>query len=375
MTGMLRIGLIGAGYMGKAHSIGLQLVRTAFQPPLVPVCEMICSTTEEGAAAHAAAWGWNRSTADWRSLVADPAVDAVIIATPPRTHLAMATEALRLGKPVFCEKPLGCDPAESRAMVEAAEEAGVATMVGFNYIRTPASQLAKQIIDAGEIGEVIQVTAEHVEDYLHDPLVPASWRTRIATGTEAGALGDVGPHIVNACLRLVGPIESLVADLNIVRATRPGPKGEERVENDDQGQMLLRFASGATGSLSFSRVAAGRKMGYTYRITGTKGALAFDQENQNELWLYDAARPAARQGFQRLLTGPAHPDYLAFNQGVGHGTGYNEQIVIEARDFLEAVATGRPIWPTFRDGWEVDRVTAAALRSARERAWVRIADM
>ena len=166
-----------------------------------------------------------------------------------------------------------------------------------------------------------------------------------------------------------------MADLNIVRATRPGPEGEERVENDDQGQMLLRFANGATGSLSFSRVAAGRKMGYTYRITGTRGALAFDQENQNELWLYDAARPAARQGFQRLLTGPAHPDYLAFNQGVGHGTGYNEQIAIEARDFLEAVATGRPVWPTFRDGWEVDRVTAAALRSARDRAWVRIADM
>jgi predicted dehydrogenase len=103
MTGMLRIGLIGTGYMGKAHTIGLQMVRAAFQPPLVPVCEMICSTTEEGAAAHAEAWGWNRSTADWRALVADPAVDAVIIATPPRTHLAMATEALRLGKPVFCE--------------------------------------------------------------------------------------------------------------------------------------------------------------------------------------------------------------------------------------------------------------------------------
>jgi predicted dehydrogenase len=117
-------------------------------------------------------------------------------------------------------------------------------------------------------------------------------------------------------------------------------------------------------------VAAGRKMGYTYRITGTKGALAFDQENQNELWLYEAGKPAERRGFQRLLMGPAHPDYLAFSQGVGHGTGYNDQIVIEARDFLRAIGEGKPIWPTFRDGYKADLVVDAALRSMQERGWV-----
>src|ERR1700750_653597 len=125
--------------------------------------------------------------------------------------------------------------------------------------------------------------------------------------------------------------------------------------------MLLRFANGATGSISFSRMAAGRKMGYTYRITGTRGALYFDQEDQNALWLYDASREPARRGFQKLLIGPPPPGHLAFNMGFGHGTGYNDTIVIEMRAFLRAVETGESVWPTFRDGYEVDRVVAAAL--------------
>ena len=252
----VRVGLIGAGYMGKAHTIALQSVGAIFETGLRPVCDMIATSTEAGAAEHAARWGWKRSTGSWRALVDDPDIDAVIIATPPRTHLEMVLACVAAGKPVLCEKPLGCDPVESLRMVEAIEKAGLANMVGFNYIRTPASQLAKQIIASGEIGEVIQVTAEHVEDYLHDAALPASWRTRIATGTEAGALADVAPHIINACLRLVGPISSLVADTQIIHATRPGPAGTETIENDDQGQMLLRFANGASGSLSFSRVAA-----------------------------------------------------------------------------------------------------------------------
>ncbi|MDX8121895.1 Gfo/Idh/MocA family oxidoreductase [Janthinobacterium sp. GMG2] len=366
----INIGLIGAGYMGKAHTIAYKAVRGIFPTALNPVCECISTSSAEGAARSAQELGWNRSTGDWRTLVNDRAIDAIIVATPPATHKDIVLAALALGKPVFCEKPLGMTAAESLQLAQAAEAAGVANMVGYNYIRTPASQLARQIIESGEIGEIIHVAAEHVEDYLHDPRAPASWRTREATATRAGALADVGSHLLNLALRLGGPVDSLVADMNTVHAQRQGPAGMEAVENDDQGNVMLRFASGALGALTFSRVAAGRKMGYTYRITGTKGALAFDQEDQNALWLYDAGRPAQRQGFQRLLMGPAHPDYLAFSQGAGHGTGYNEQIVIEARDFLQAIASGQPVWPTFRDGYEVDRLIAAALRSAKERSWI-----
>lgn len=366
----LHVGMIGAGYMGKAHSIALHSVRSIFQTELAPVCELLATSNAESAALAADALGWRRSSGDWRSVVLDPQIDAVIIATPPHTHQEMVLAALAHGKHILCEKPLGASAAQSLQLAQAAEQAGVANMVGYNYIRTPASQLARQIIEAGEIGEIIHVAAEHVEDYLHDPAKPASWRTRAATATRAGALADVGSHAINAVLRLAGPVAALAADINIVHGQRPGPHGMEAVENDDQGNVLLRFASGARGALTFSRVAAGRKMGYTYRITGTKGAIAFDQEDQNALWLYDAGRPPERQGFQRLLMGPAHPDFLAFSQGAGHGTGYNDQIVIEARDFLQAVATGQAVWPTFRDGYEVDRVIETALQSAQEGSWI-----
>jgi predicted dehydrogenase len=114
-------------------------------------------------------------------------------------------------------------------------------------------------------------------------------------------------------------------------------------------------------------------MGYAYEVHGTKGAIRFDQEDQNALWLFLADGPEAERGFRKILTGPAHPDYLAFCQGPGHGTGYQDQIIIEARDFLQAIETGRPLWPTFRDGLAVWDVVEAAFASARTRSWSPVA--
>ena len=368
----LGVGVVGTGYMGKAHSVALKAVATVFNTGLRPVCEMICATTEAGAAAKAAEFGFKRSTADWRRLVDDPAVEAVVIASPQRTHREIALAAIAAGKPVFCEKPLGENLDDSEAMTAAADAAGVVNMVGFNYIRTPASQLAREMIEGGEIGRLVHLRAEHTEDFLFDSQTPADWRTREAA---SGALGDLSPHIINAALRLAGPIESLVADLQTVHETRPGPDGPEQVVNEDQGHFLCRFETGAMGSLTFSRVATGRKMGYAYEIYGTEGALRFDQEDQNALWLYEGKAPAGRAGYRKILTGPDHPDYVAFCLGPGHGTGYNDQIIIEARDFLRAIETGEAVWPTFRDGCEVNRVVAAIARSHRDRCWVRIDDL
>jgi len=365
----IRFGVIGTGYMGKAHALALKSVATVFDTPLRPVCEMVCATSEGGAAEKARAFGFNRSTADWHVLVGDPDIDAVAIASPQWTHRDIALAALAHGKPVFCEKPLGENLDDSRAMVEAARSAQVANMVGFNYIRTPASQLARDIIATGEIGRVISVQAEHTEDFLAGEDTPADWRTRHIS---AGTMGDLAPHIINAVLRLVGPVASLVADIETVFPERPGPDGPVTVNNDDQANVLVRFETGAMGSLTISRVAAGRKMGYAYAITGTKGAIRFDQEDQNVLWLYDMNAPKGRQGFKKILAGPDHPDYLPFLQGPGHGTGYNEQITIEMRDFLTAIATGEAVWPTFADGHEVNRVVEAARLSHGERRWVRM---
>lgn len=363
------IGIVGAGYMGKAHAVAMSAVGPVFGTALRPSLEMICTRSETGAAEKARALGFRSSTADWRKLVAAPEVEAVVIASPQDTHRDIALAAFALRKPVFCEKPLGLGLAQSREMTEAAERCGCVNMTGFNYVRTPATQLARQIVSSGEMGRITYFRGEHTEDFLADPAFHASWRTR---GRSSGNMGDLSPHIVNAALTLIGPIDSLIAEIETVHKTRSGASGPEEVTNDDQAQIICRFANGVLGSIYVSRIATGRKMGYAYEIFGTGGAIRFDGEDQNTLWLYKGEADPARQGYTRILTGPAHPDYKAFCLGAGHGTGYQDQIIIEARDFLEAIAAGKPAWPTFRDGMLVNQTIEAAWLSNAERRWVKV---
>jgi predicted dehydrogenase len=360
------VGIVGGGYMGKAHAVAMASVAAVFDTALRPTLEVICTTTEAGAADKARQFGFKRSTSDWRVLVDDPAVQAIVIASPQQTHCEIALAAFALGKHVLCEKPLGLNLAESRTMLSAAETSGCIHMVGFNYIRTPASQLARQIIARGEIGDITFLRAEHTEDFLADASMPGDWRTQ---GRANGNMGDLAPHIVNAALALAGPITSLVADIATVHKTRGGVA----VNNDDQSAIMCRFESGAMGQLFISRVATGRKMGYAYEIYGTKGSIRFDQEDQNALWLFRADGPEDRRGFAKILTGPLHPDYKPFCLGPGHGTGYQEQIIIEARDFLQAIHEGKPKWPSFRDGMIVNQIIEASWQSHEGRCWVDIA--
>ncbi len=362
------IGIVGGGYMGKAHAVAMAAVGAVFETALRPRLEMVCATSDASAERYRTAYGFNRATTDWRVLVSDPAVEAVIIASPQSTHREIAEAAFALGKPVLCEKPMGASLDESIAMVAAAEDAGAINMTAFNYIRTPASQYARQLIADGVIGDVTWFRGEHTEDFLADPTAPATWRT---TGVANGTMGDLAPHMLNAALALIGPIKSLIAEVETVHTDRPGGT----VTNDDHGQMMCRFENGAMGAMYFSRIATGRKMGYAYEITGTKGAIKFDQEDQNAIWLYQMDGPEAQRGFTKILTGPAHPDYLPFCQGPGHGTGYQDQIIIEEKDFLEAIAAGQNKWPTFRDGMEVNKIVAAALTSSDAKAWVNVTDI
>ncbi len=354
------IGIIGGGYMGKAHSVAMAAVGAVFDTALRPRLEMIAAASEDSAEGYRKAFGFARATADWRALVADEKVEAIVIATPQKFHREIAEAAFALGKPVMCEKPMGSSLDDAKAMVKAAE--GHINMVGYNYIRTPATQYARKLLSEGAIGDVTYFKAENAEDFLADPNLPATWRT---DGIANGCIGDLAPHLFNMALALMGPIDKLVAELETVHKDRPGGT----VTNDDQVQMMVRFKSGVMGHLFSSRVATGRKMGYAYEIYGTKGAIRFDQEDQNAIWLYKSEGPDAARGFTKILTGPEHPDYLPFCQGPGHGTGYQDQIIIEAKDFLEAIHTGNNIWPTFEDGLSVIKVTEAALKSAESGQW------
>jgi len=363
------IGLVGGGYMGKAHAVALSAVGAVFDTALRPRLEVIAATSQASAERYARAYGFARAARDWQDLVADPKVEAVVIASPQTTHRAIAEAAFAAGKPVFCEKPLGASLEDARAMVAAAEASGLPNMIGFNYVRTPATQFVRRLLAEGAIGRVTWFRGEHTEDFLSDPELPATWRT---SGRANGCMGDLAPHPINCMLALMGPVAELSARIETLHPTRPGPEGPVAVDNDDHAQMMLRFASGAMGHLYISRTATGRKMGYAYEIHGTKGAIRFDQEDQNSVWLYRAEGPEATRGFTRVLTGPEHPDYLAFCQGPGHGTGYQDQIIIEARDFLLAIETGKPVWPTFRDGLAVSQIVETAFRSSELGQWIAV---
>jgi predicted dehydrogenase len=360
------IGLVGGGYMGKAHAVAFAAVGAVFNTALRPRLELIAASNLASAERYRAAYGFARAAEDWRAVVADPRVDAIVIASPQETHRGIAEAAFAAGKPVFCEKPLGASLADAQAMVAAAEASGLPNMIGFNYVRTPATQFVRQLLADGAIGQVTWFRGEHTEDFLSDPDAPATWR---CTGRANGCMGDLAPHMINCALALMGDMAEVSARIETLHPTRPGPDGLVTVENDDHAQMMVRFASGVMGHLYFSRAATGRKMGYAYEIHGTKGAIRFDQEDQNAVWLYRTDGPDATRGFTKILTGPAHPDYLPFCQGPGHGTGYQDQIIIEARDFLHAIHTDQPVWPTFRDGLAVAQVIETAFAASADGRW------
>ena len=360
------IGIVGGGYMGKAHSVAFSAVAGVFQTSLRPRLVTICAQTEANAELYRKAYGFEKGTADWKNLIDDPAVEAIVIASPQHTHHDIAVAALNAGKPVLCEKPLGVSLKQSRSMVAAAEAAGVANMVGFNYIRTPASQQIRKFLTEGRIGTLTWFRGEMTEDFFADPMI-GGWR---AQGIANGTMGDLAPHMINAAHAMMGPIKSLSASVETVHKVRDGLE----VTNDDQAQMMCYFENGAQGHMFFSRVATGRKMGYAYEIHGTKGHIRFDQEDQNALWLYTSEGPESERGFRKILTGPAHPDYLPFCQGPGHGTGYQDQIIIEAKDFLTAISENCTIWPSFAEGMEVNRIVTAALDSSAKKTWVNVRD-
>ena len=371
----LSIGLIGGGFMGRAHTLAFRAAAAVFSLPRAPHFEIVADATDELAQATAANLGFDRATGDWRQLVGDPAVDLVDIATPNVLHKPMSLAAIAAGKHVYCEKPLAPTADDAKAMVEAADAAGVKTFVGFNYLKNPIAALARDIVRSGEIGEVVNFRGIHAEDYMADPTTPFSWRLDPASGP--GALGDLGSHLISMARFLVGDIVSVCGQLETVVKERPVRAGQpetQSIDQDDQARALVRFANGAGGVIEASWVAAGRQMQLAYEITGTRGAIAFTQERMNELKLYTAGQPAGRDGFKTITAGPDHPPYGEFCPAPGHQLGFNDMKTIEVRDLVEALADERQAWPDFREAWQVQRVIDAVMAAATEQRWIEITD-
>lgn len=367
------IGVIGTGFMGRAHALAYSAAASIFPLKLRPELEMVAdNNVEAGRKAHAQL-GFKRVTANWKELVGDPAVGLVSITTPNILHREMALAAIAEGKPVHCEKPLAPTADDARVMMEAAEAKGVPTQAGYNYIKNPLLGMARDMIMGGELGEITGFRGIHAEDYMADPEAPFSWRLDAAGG--AGAIADIGSHIIGMARFLLGPITELIADLETVVTSRPvapGAKERREVKVDDIARLTVRFARGCRGSIEANWLATGRNMNLGFEISGSKGALVFNQEHFNELHYFKTGGEGRHRGFTRIEAGPAHDPYGLFCVAPGHQIGFNDLKTIEAADFLNAVAGGSQKGPDFREAWEIQKVVDTAVRSSRQKSWLAV---
>jgi predicted dehydrogenase len=383
----VNVGVIGAGFMGKAHSLAYAAMPMFFWPaPAMPHRRIIAEVNDELAQDAARRFGYDEGTSDWRKVVEHPDVQLVDIATPNDSHPEIAIAAAEAGKHVLCEKPLARTATEARAMLDAVERAGVVHMVAFNYRRTPAVALARKLIDEGAIGKVLNFRGTYLQDWSNDPDLPLSWRfSREVAGS--GAIGDIATHVIDFARYLAGDIDAVNAMTQRYIHDRPiqqggadqlagaakqsdAPRGP--VDVDDEVMTMLRFSSGAVGSIEATRAAHGRKNYLTFEVHGETGTLAFDYERRDELRFYSTADEADRQGFRTILTGPAHP----YGDGLwpipGLGVGYGETKIAECHDLMKAIAEGTAASPSFADGYRIALISDAILASAEQGSWVTV---
>lgn len=366
----LRIGLIGTGFMGKAHVFGFASAQKVFDLPFQIELHTVADVTQEAAERAASDFGFRHAAGDWRKLVENPEIDLIDITAPNALHKEMALAAIAAGKHVYCEKPLAPLAADAREMAEAATAKGIKTQVGFNYLCNPMLRLAREMIASGELGEIRGYRGLHAEDYMADANGPFTFRHDPAGG---GALADIGSHALATAEFLLGPISAVMGDCITMIAERPDGKGGTRkIEVDDVGRAFIRFANGAQGSIEGNWIATGRKMQHDFEVYGTKGALAFTQERFNELHFYSTEDMAGRRGFRRIEAAPDHAPYGRFCIAPGHQIGFNDLKAIEIEGFMRAIA-GEILEPFgFAAGLRIQTLVETIQNSSRSRQWMNI---
>jgi len=369
----IHVGLVGAQFMGRAHSNAYFKVASAFDLPCRLVRRAVCDINPSALATLAARYEWQTTETSWERLVARDDLDLIDICTANDLHAPIAIAAAKAGKHVLCEKPMARNADEARRMLDAVGAAGVQHMVPFNYRRVPALMLAKQLIEQGKIGRVFHFNAVYYQDWLVDPAFPYVWRhdARVAG---SGAHGDMNAHIVDLARFLVGEIEAVCGAQEIFIKERPLANGAGRrtVTADDAAFALARFRQGALGSFMVTRFATGRKNFMRLEIFGSEGSLGFTLERLNELEYYSRSDAPAEQGFRTIIvTENVHP-YLKSWWPPGHIIGWEHTFIHEIGDFLTAVANGSEVHPDFEDGLRCQLVLDAIEASAREGRWVEV---
>jgi predicted dehydrogenase len=348
-TPSIGVGLLGYAFMGKAHSralLALQHLDVPLRPELVSISGRDPEKLEEARAR----WSWSDAVADWREQVADERIGLFDNGGPNHVHAEPTIAAAKAGKHVLCEKPLAMDAAEAHRMWAEAENAGVVHMTGFNYRFVPAVRLAREIVESGELGDVVHFRARYLQSWGWEA-DESAWRFDPAqAGT--GAIGDLGAHIVDLARYLVGEIRSVSGVVTTFVPDRTV---------DDHFAAVVEFENGAVGTLEASRLARGRINQNTFEVNGSTGSLVFDVERLNELEVADST------SFRRVLvTEPEHP-YMRFWWPPGHIVGWGETFTHELAHVLEAIAGEHGVAPhgaTFEDGYRCAEVCDAIVRSA-----------
>jgi myo-inositol 2-dehydrogenase/D-chiro-inositol 1-dehydrogenase len=370
----LNIGLIGYGFMGRTHSNAFGKVSNFFDVAYQPILKSICARNGERAKAFAEKWGFESHETDWRKLVDSKSIDLIDIASPNDTHAEIAIAAAKAGKIVMCEKPLGRNPVESEAMVNAVESAGVPNMVWYNYRRVPAVTLAKHLIDEGRLGRIFHYRTVFLQDWTISSDLPQGgeglWRLDAAVAG-SGVTGDLLAHNIDTAMWLNGPIAEVTAMTETFIKTRKHnlTGKDEPVRIDDASAFLARFQNGSLATFEATRYARGHKALYTLEINGEKASIIWDLHDLHRLQYFDHRDEGQLRGWRSIhITDGDHP-YMKNWWVPGLQIGYEHTFIHQVADFLTALGEGQCAAPTFRDALQTDCVVAAVLKSAANKTW------
>jgi predicted dehydrogenase len=377
MTKPYNIGMIGYGFMGRAHSNAYANVAHYFDVEYQPVLKAVCARDAEKAKAFAARWGYESVETDWKKLIARNDIDAVDICTPNNLHKEIAVAAAAAGKAILCEKPLAMNAAEGEEMCRAVEKAGVANIVWYNYRRVPAVTFAKQIIDSGKLGKIFHYRANFLQDWTISADLPqggtALWRLDVAAAG-SGVTGDLLAHCIDTAIWLNGGISSVSAMTEtFIKERKHTLTGKvEKVGIDDACAFLCRFANGSLGLFESTRYARGHKALYTLEINGERASIKWDLHDLHRLQYFDHRDEGLLRGWRSIhVTDGEHP-YMGKWWVPGLAVGYETSFVHQVADFLDGLAKGKPAGPTFRDALETQKICDAVLASAQSGAWTKV---
>ena len=374
MTKPLNIGLIGYGFMGRAHSNAYCKVGNFFDLEYEPILKAVCARNEEKARDFANNWGYESVETDWRALLARDDIDAVDICTPNNLHREIALAAAEAGKMILCEKPLSMNVEEGEEMCQAVESAGVPNMVWYNYRRVPAVTLAKQLLDEGRLGKIFHYRAAFLQDWTISAELPqggeALWRLDVdAAGS--GVTGDLLAHCIDTALWLNGSIQDVSAMTEtFIKERVHSLTGEvQKVGIDDACAFMCRFQNGSLGTFESTRYARGHKALYTFEINGENASIAWDLHDLHRLSYFDHSDDSVVRGWRSVHVTDGDMPYMDKWWVPGLQIGYEHSFVHQVADFIQGISDGKPANPTFRDALETQKVCDAVLKSAADRQW------